>query len=164
MRPAFSPDGDNQSDTVTIRYKLSEDAHMLVYVNGQRIIRGRSHKPKDKVAWGGKVNGKLLPPGTYVLTVSAVDLAGNAAKKVQHVSVTLRYIALGAKRVVVPAGGRLRIGVSTDAKRYRWTLGARSGKGSGRLLKLHAPTAAGRYRLTVSERIECSAKPSGCQA
>ena len=84
--------------------------------------------------------------------VSAVDLAGNAAKKVQHVSVTLRYIALGAKRVVVPAGGRLRIGVSTDAKRYRWTLGARSGKGSGRVLKLHAPTSRGTYRLTVSER------------
>jgi len=151
-RPAFSPDGDNQSDTVTIHYKLSEDAHVLVYVNGQRIIRGRSHKAKDKVAWGGKVHGRLLLPGKYVLTVSAVDLAGNTAKKVQHVSVTLRYIALGAKRVVVPAGGRLRIGVSTDAKRYRWTLGARSGKGSGRVLKLRAPTSRGTYRLTVSER------------
>ena len=95
-----------------------------------------------------------FPAGTYVLTVSAVDLAGNAAKKVQHVSVTLRYIALGAKRVVVPAGGRLRIGVSTDAKRYRWTFGARSGKGSGRVLKLHAPTAAGRYRLVLAARRE----------
>jgi hypothetical protein len=150
-RPVFSPDRDKQSDTVTIHYKLSEDAHVVVSVNGQRIIRGRSHKTKDKVTWGGKVHLKLLPPGTYVLTVSAVDLAGNTAKKVQHVSVTLRYIALGAKRVVVPAGGRVRIGVSTDAKRYRWTLGARSGKGSGRVLKLRAPTAAGTYRLTVSE-------------
>ena len=83
--------------------------------------------------------------------MSAVDLAGNAAKKVQHVSVTLRYIVLGAKRLVVPAGGRVRIAVSTDAKRYRWTLGARSGKGSGRVLKLLAPSVAGRYRLTVSE-------------
>jgi hypothetical protein len=151
VRPVFSPDGDHQADTVTIHYKLSEGAHVLVSVRGHRIIRGRSHKPKDKVAWGGKVNGKLLPPGTYVLTVSAVDLAGNKAAKGQRVSVTLRYIALGAKRVVVPAGGRLRIGVATDAKRYRWTLGARSGKGAGRVLKLRAPSATGTYRLTVSE-------------
>lgn len=152
VRPAFSPDGDNQSDTVTIHYKLSEGAHVLVFVNGQRIIRGRSHKTKDKVAWGGKLKGELLSPGTYVLALSAVDLAGNKAAKVQHVSVTLRYIALAAKRVVVRAGGRLRIGVSTDAKRYRWTLGARTGMGSGRVLKLRAPSAAGAYRLTVSER------------
>jgi hypothetical protein len=153
VRPAFSPDQDHQSDTVTIHYKLSEDAHVLVYVNGHRIIRSRSHKPKDKVAWGGKVNLRLLPAGKYVLTVGAVDLAGNRAAKVQHVSVTLRYIALGAKRVVVPAGGKLRIGVSTDAKRYRWKLGTRAGKGSGPVLKLRAPSAAGTYRLTVSEGV-----------
>ena len=55
------------------------------------------------------------------------------------------------KRIVVPASGRIRIGVSTDAKRFHWTLGARSGKGSGRVLKLRAPAAAGTYRLTVSE-------------
>jgi hypothetical protein len=151
-RPAFSPDGDHQADTVTIHYKLSDDAHVLVSVNGRRIIRGRSHRTKDKVSWNGKVHGNLLSPGTYVLTVGAVDLAGNEAAKVQHVSVTLRYVALGAKRVVVPAGGRLRIGVSTDAKRYRWTLGTRAGTGSGRVLKLRAPSAAGTYRLTVSER------------
>jgi hypothetical protein len=151
VRPAFSPDGDHQADTVTIHYRLSEDAHVLVYVNGQRIIRSRSHRTKDKVSWNGKVHGKLLSPGTYVLTVGAADLAGNRAAKVQHVSVRLRYIVLGAKRVVVRAGGRLRIGVSTDAKRYTWRLGARSGKGSGHVLKLSAPSAAGTYRLTVSE-------------
>lgn len=152
VRPAFSPDGDHQADTVTIHYKLSGDAHALVFVHGRRIIRSRSHKAKDKVAWGGKVDGRLLPPGRYVLTVGAEDLAGNRATKVQHVAVTLRYITLGASRVVVRAGGRLRIGVSTDAKRYRWTLGARAGIGSGRVLKLRAPSVAGTYRLTVSER------------
>ena len=156
VRPAFSPDGDHQSDTVTIHYKLSEEAHVVVFVNGHRIIRGRSSKSKDKVAWNGmvKVNGvlRLLPPGTYVLTVSAVDPAGNRAAKVQHVSVTIRYIALSTKRVAVRAGGRLRIGVSTDAKRYRWTLGARRGTASSKELKLRAPTAAGAYRLVVTER------------
>jgi hypothetical protein len=153
---AFSPDGDHQFDTVTIHYKLSEDAHVLVFVNGQRIVRGRASKPTNKVSWNGKVkvNGvlRLLPPGTYVLTVGAVDLAGNTAKKLQHVRVTLRYIGLGgAKRIVAAPGARLGIGVSTDAKRYRWTLGARHGTASGRVLRLRMPKAAGTYRLVVSE-------------
>jgi hypothetical protein len=149
---AFSPDGDHQFDTVEIHYKLSEDAHVLVFLNGHRIIRGRFSKAKDKVTWGGKVDGNLLPPGTYVLTVGAVDLAGNVATTKQRVRVTLRYIALAVPRVVVSAGGRLKIGVSTDAKHYRWKLGARSGAASGHELKLRAPTARGTYRLTVTER------------
>jgi hypothetical protein len=149
--PAFSPDGDHQFDTVTIHYKLSEEAHVLVSVDGTRIIRSRSHKQKDKVAWNGKVHGGLLAPGTYVLAVGAVDLAGNVAEKVQHVSVTIRYIALKAKRVAVRRGAVLRIGVSTDAKRYQWKLGARSGAATGSVLKLRAPAARGAYRLTVTE-------------
>ena len=151
-RPVFSPDGDHQSDTVTIHYKLSEGARVAVLLRGRRVILSRSHKPKNKVAWGGTVNGRLLPPGTYVLTVGAVDLAGNKATIVKHVSVTIRYIALKATRVTVRAGGRLKIAVSTDAKRYRWALGARSGTATGKVLKLRAPSAAGTYRLTVSER------------
>ncbi len=137
---------------MTIHYKLSEDAHVVVFVNGHRIIRGRSSKSKDKVAWNGKVDGKLLPPGRYLLTVSAVDPAGNRATQMKRVAVTIRYIAFSTKRVTVRAGGRLRIGVSTDAKRYRWTLGARRGTASGKELKLRAPAAAGAYRLVVTER------------
>ena len=152
VRSIFSPDGDHQSDTVTIHYKLSEDAHVLVFVNGDRIVRGRSHRPKDKVSWNGKVNGKLLPPGRYTLVVSALDLAGNRAAEVQQVTVRLRYIALSAARISVSPDARFHIRVSTDAKRYRWKLGSRSGFASGPVLKLHAPRAAGRYRLTVTER------------
>ena len=152
VRPVFSPDGDHQSDTVTIHYKLSEGARVAVLFRGRRVILSRSHKPKNKVTWGGTVGGRLLPPGTYVLTIGAVDLAGNKATAVKHVSVTIRYIALQAKRVTVRAGARLKIAVSTDAKRYHWTLGARSGAASGHVLKLRAPAAAGTYRLKVSER------------
>jgi len=151
VRPAFSPDGDHQADTVTIHYKLSDGAHVLVSLNGHRIIRGRSSKEKNKVSWGGTVNGRLLPPGKYVLTIGAVDLAGNKAVKVQHVAVELRYIALGTKHVTVRAGSVFRVGVSTDAKRYRWALGARKGVSSARPLKLRAPASRGTYRLTVGE-------------
>ncbi len=151
VRPAFSPDGDHQSDTVTIHYKLSEDAHVLVYVDGIRIIRSRSHKQKDKVAWNGKVHGKLLPPGTYVLTVDAVDLAGNKATDVKQVAVDLRYITLLPAHVSVKRGAVFHVSVSTDAKRYHWSLGGRKGVAKTARLKLRAPSARGTYRLTVTE-------------
>lgn len=151
-RPVFSPDGDHQFDTVTIHYKLSEDARVAVLFRGRRVILSRSHKAKNKVTWGGTVAGRLVPPGRYVLTVSAQDLAGNRATKVKQVAVTIRYIRLAVPRVIVGAGADVRIGVSTDAKRYRWTLGARSGVASGKVLKLRAPVVAGTYRLTVTER------------
>jgi hypothetical protein len=147
----FSPDGDGQSDHTSLHYRVNEEAHVLVYLNGRRIIHGRSHKERDKVSWGGTVRGKALPAGTYVLTVGAVDLAGNVAKKTQRVAVTIRYIALAAKRVTVRPGSVLRIGVSTDAKRYRWTLGARSGFASARLLRVRVPSARGTYRLVLTE-------------
>jgi hypothetical protein len=151
-RPDFSPDGDHQSDTVTVHYKLSEDAHVLVYANGHRIIRGRSSLQKNKVSWGGKVDGRLLPQGTYVLSVGAVDLAGNAAVKMQHVAVTLRYIELLQRRFDnMRAGGTFHAVVSTDVKRYRWSFAGRKGVSSQRRLKLRLPGARGTYRLVVTE-------------
>lgn len=152
VRPVFSPDGDHQADEVTIHYRLSEPAHALVYLDGRRIIKSRSHAERNKVSWGGRVRGRLLPPGTYVLTVGAVDLAGNVARKVERVRVTLRYIALAPRRVVAHGGARFRVRVSTDAKRYRWRLAARTGTASGHELALRAPRGAGVYRLTVTER------------
>jgi hypothetical protein len=148
----FSPDGDHQADQASIHYRLSEPAHVVVSYDGRRIIRGRFSKERDKVSWGGLVQGRLLAPGTYVLTVDAVDLAGNKSTNAQHVSVTIRYIALGVKRMVAHGGARIRVRVLTDAKRYSWTLGARKGRSSARELKLRAPNAKGTYRLTVTER------------
>jgi flagellar hook assembly protein FlgD len=151
VRPVFSPDGDHQSDTVTIHYRLSEDAHVLVFLDGRRIIRGRSSQPKNKVSWNGNADGRLLPQGKYTLVVSALDLAGNRAAEVQQVSVDLRYIALGTPRVRVNGAAVLRIAVSTDAKRYRWSLAGRSGTSSAGALRVRVPRSAGRYTLTVTE-------------
>jgi hypothetical protein len=152
VRPFFSPDGDHQSDTVTIHYKLSETAHVLVLVNGHRVIRGRSSQTKNKVTWGGTVDGTLLPPGTYVLRVGAVDLSGNTAVKMQDVAVTLRYIELLRRRFDnMRAGGTFHVTVSTDVKRYRWSFAGRKGASTARRLKLRLPTAHGTYRLVVTE-------------
>jgi FlgD Ig-like domain len=151
----FSPDGDHQADKVSLHYSLSKSAHVLVFVDGRRVVRGRSHRTKGKVDWNGTVGGDLLPPGTYVLTVGAVDLAGNRTPPTQdaHVRVQIRYILLANRRLTgVKPGKRFQIGVATDAKRYRWTLGRRSGVAAGPVLTLRAPTTRGTYRLTVRER------------
>ena len=152
--PQFSPDGDHQADSVTIRYALSKEAHIRVYLGGRLLIRSRSGKAEGAVGWSGTADGRLLPPGTYTLTVGAVDLAGNSTPLARrgHVRVELRYITLANHRLTgVAAGARFDIGVSTDAKRYTWTLGARKGVASGPDLKLRAPHTPGTYRLTVTE-------------
>lgn len=154
VRPDFSPDGDGQSDHVDVRYTLSEPAHVTVWFRGRRIIRSLFHPVQGKFMWSGLSGGKRLPPGTYVLSVGATDLAGNATppEKRAHVRVTLRYITLASSRITgVRPSGRVEIGVSTDAKRYAWKLGARHGVAHGSVLSLPAPKAAGRYALVVTE-------------
>ena len=153
-RPQFSPDGDHEADFVTIRYVLSKEAHIRVYLDDRLLIRSRSGKTRGRVTWSGTVDGRLLPPGTYTLSVGAVDLAGNSTPLARrgHVRVELRYITLANHRLTgIAAGARFDIGVSTDAKRYTWRLGARTGVASGPDLRLRAPRTAGVYRLTVTE-------------
>ena len=154
-RAQFSPDGDRQADAVIVRYTLSEPAHALVYLDGRRIVRSRFQKPQDSFTWNGISNGRLLPPGTYTLTVGAVDDAGNATPVARqaHVRVELRYIALASHRLGgIASGTPFDLGVSTDAKRYGWRLGTRHGFAHGPLLRLRAPKIAGTYRLTVTAR------------
>jgi flagellar hook assembly protein FlgD len=153
-RTQFSPDGDHQADSVAVHYALSERAHVLVSLDGTRIVRSRFQKQKNAFTWNGIANGRLLPPGKYTLTVGAVDDAGNATPVARqaHVLVELRYIALANHRLTgVASGRRFELGVSTDAKRYGWRLGARHGFAQGPVLRLVPPKAPGTYRLTVTE-------------
>jgi hypothetical protein len=154
-RLQFSPDGDHLADSVSIRYLLSEPAHALVYVNGQRVIRSLFHPTKGAVLWSGLVDHTLLPPGVVTLEVGAVDLAGNVTPAADRarVRVEIRYITLANHRITdVAAGTVFEIGVSTDAKLYAWQLGARRGVKAGPLLRLLAPQQTGRYTLTVREQ------------
>ena len=154
-RLQFSPDGDHLADSVSIRYALSKPAHAVVYLGGQRIIRSRSHAPRGAVVWSGMLEGSVLPPGHVMLTVGAVDLAGNVTPEAARarLEVEIRYIELANHRLTgVSRGSRFDIGVSTDAARYSWRLGARKGTASGPVLRLRAPKKRGRYTLTVAER------------
>jgi hypothetical protein len=153
-RPRFSPDGDHRADDTTIRYSLSEPAHALVYLDGRRIIRSRFAHQQDDVKWYGALEGRALPPGTYTLSMGAVDAAGNVTPSAQRAAtrVEIRYIALAERRLVARRSRRLAVRVSTDAVRYAWRLGARHGVAAGHTLRLRAPKTRGRYTLTVAER------------
>jgi flagellar hook assembly protein FlgD len=153
-RLKFSPDGDHQADAVSVAYTLSKPAHVLVFLDGTRIVRSHLHRARSAFTWSGIANGRLLPPGTYTLTIGAVDLAGNSTPLAERaqVRVELRYIRLASRHIAgVSAGRRFDIGVSTDARHYRWKLGARAGVAHGPDLTLRAPARPGNYRLTVTE-------------
>lgn len=153
-RTVFSPDGDKQADFVRLRYRLSEPARLVVFLGGRRILKTYRYPQQGSIAWYGAANGARLQPGRYTLEVGALDRAGNATPKGGRVRVTvrLRYIALAGERFFVRAGRPFRIGVSTDAVRYRWQLGERKGRNGGGMLRLTAPTRRGTYTLTVTER------------
>ena len=152
-RDVFSPDGDGQADFVRFRYELSKPAHVNLYLDGKRILRTYRHRASGSFSWYGVANQRALPQGAYTLDVGAVDLAGNSTPvaKLQRVRVTIRFIEIASRRIVVAAGHRFAIGISTDAKRYRWQLGGRKSFATGPVLRLQASTRRGRYTLTVSE-------------
>jgi len=154
-RDQFSPDHDRQADYVRLTYRLSKPAHLLLFLNGKKILGPtHSHVASGSVAWYGTAGGRTLPAGFYTLEVGALDQAGNSTPVAKRVGVTveIRYIALAAHRIVVRAGSRFEIGVSTDAKRYAWKLGQRKGEAAGPVLRVRAPKQRGSYTLLVEER------------
>jgi hypothetical protein len=154
-REEFSPDGDKQADFVRLGYKLSKQAHVILYLGGRRILGPTYRHPSSgSLSWYGLAHGRLVRAGSYTLEVGAVDLSGNRTPPDQRfrVHVRLRYIVLASRKIGVRAGRFLEVGVSTDARRYHWSLGARTGRNGGPVLRLRAPKKPGRYLLTVSER------------
>lgn len=140
--------------SLAIRYSFSEPANAVVYLGGRQIIRGRPTREHDKIKWAGKVDGKAVPAGTYVLSVGARDAAGNetpaAARKT--VTVVVRYIAVTPKVLSVRPGARFSVHVETKAPRYTWRLGGRHGARRTGRLRLRAPSNQGTYRLFVTEQ------------
>jgi hypothetical protein len=152
--PDFSPDGDHQSDTVRIHYSLSEPGHALLFVRGRQVVRTRSGKVASSFTWGGQVNGKPLPQGTYYLRVGAVDLAGNETPlaKTVPVVVHIQFITLAHTSIAgIAARTRFGVGVKTGATVYRWRFAGNTGLSSARVLVLRAPKRVGSYRLVVTE-------------
>ena len=151
VRPrVFSPDGDGRADRVTVRYRLSEEARGLLYVNGVRRGETRARRTENELPWFGRADRRALPAGSYELTLSARDPAGNLARRSDPVPVRIRYVALGRDRIEVVAGASFAVRVSSDAQVVRWRLGRRSGEAGPGTLVVRAPAQKGRYTLVVT--------------
>lgn len=154
-RTTISPDGDGQSDSVRIAYRLSGPAKAILFLRGRRVVGPTRFAPMSgSLTWYGKVHGSAVPQGLYRLRLGAVDLAGNVTGPLHGklVPVRIRYIALARHAIAgVKAGTRFGVGVDTDAAAYDWRLGSRHGVSNSTLLIVRAPAKPGRYRLVVSE-------------
>lgn len=75
---------------VRIAYRVSEPAHILVYMNGRRELRGGAKSLQFAVDWAAKRTGARLPPGRYRLQLAAVDLAGNVGARTRPFVVEVR--------------------------------------------------------------------------
>jgi hypothetical protein len=135
--------------SVAIRYVLSEQAHAVIYLGHRRLVVGRPTRTHGRIKWAGTT----VPQGRYVLSIAARDDAGNETrpKDRKRVTVVVRYIDVTPRRIAVRAGRRLTVRVRTDAARYKWRLGKQHGARRGKVLRLHAPTTPGTYRLVVTE-------------
>jgi FlgD Ig-like domain len=138
---------------IAIQYALSEPAHAVVYFGGRRIIRSRGTREHAAVKWAGTLDGRPVRAGRYVLSVGALDPAGNETPVAGRKSVTVvvRYIDLRPSRLTVPAGRRFIVHVQTKSSHYTWRLGHRHGASHRKVLRLRAPTTRGLYRLIVAE-------------
>lgn len=151
VRPTvISPDGDRRRDRVTFRYRTSEPAKGMLFVNGKRRVLTLFARTQDSIAWYGRVGGKALPAGVYDARLAARDPAGNVGERTRPIQLAIRYVALGRDRITVTAGARFALRVSADARRVRWALAGRSGLARPGTLRLRAPLQKGRFTLTVS--------------
>jgi flagellar hook capping protein FlgD len=146
----ISPDGDRRRDQATFRYRLSEPARGMLFVDGKRRVRKLFARTEDSIVWNGKVNGRVLAPGVHIVRLAAVDPAGNVSERIGPIQLVIRYVALGRNRINVTAGARFALRVSSDARRVRWSIAGRSGLARPGTLRLRAPLQKGRFTLTVS--------------
>jgi FlgD Ig-like domain len=144
----ISPDGDGRSDRVQIRYRVSENAHGLLFVDGRRTVYTRFQPREGVMSWYATRSGRSARPGRYRLEVAAEDTAGNLSTGRVAFPVRVRYIELARESIRAKARTRFGIRVDTDARSYLWLFAGRTGRSSARLLVLRAPKA-GRYRLFV---------------
>ena len=144
----ISPDGDGRSDRVRIRYRVNENAHGVLFVDGARAVFTRFQPREGAMSWYGRRSGRAARPGRYRLEVAAEDTAGNMSKQRVEFPIRVRYVELARETIRAKARTRFGVRVDTDARSYQWLFAGRTGRSSARLLVLRAPRA-GRYRLFV---------------
>ena len=134
---------------VTVTYRVTEPATVILYVNGLRRVRSRFHPTQGKIQWFGTVGDAQLPAGTYRLQLAGVDLAGNLGPRTAPRPVRIRYIEPASPLVRAKAGGPLVVRY-LPALPVRWLLHGRAGYGLKGVVRLRAPDQPGRYTLFLT--------------
>jgi hypothetical protein len=147
----ISPDGDGRSDKVTIRYRQSEEARPLLFVDGKLRVRARFPRASGSLNWYGTVDGAPVRPGTYALLLKTRDVAGNLSRGGVHMRLRVRYVELRPRVLHVRAGGTIVVRFDTDLRRVSWRIGKRSGTAVPPTLRLRAPQYPGRSRLVATD-------------
>ena len=75
---------------IRIAYRVSEAAHVLVFLNGKRELLGYAKALQSAVNLAARRNGRRLRPGRYRLQLAAVDLAGNVGPRTHPFVVRVR--------------------------------------------------------------------------
>jgi flagellar hook assembly protein FlgD len=97
------------------------------------VARLRQDAGKRSVEWDGRVDGKVAPPGTYLVQVITRDRAGNRGAIPANVppqrgetrgrpGLTVRAIAAEAPMQPVTAGEKITLNVDARRRPYRWRL------------------------------------------
>lgn len=73
---SYAPRQVARGERVRIRYRVSEPAHPLLFVDGRRVIVGNAKALTAEIEWFAR-----LPPGRHRLRLAALDLAGNVGAR-----------------------------------------------------------------------------------
>ncbi len=146
----FSPDSDGTRDRVTAAYRIDERARAVMLVDGRQRAQSKFRRVEGNLVWFGRINGRVVRPGTYEIRLRAADRAGNRSIRTRAVPVVVRFVELSREHVEVVAGKRFSVRVLTDAESYRWLFAGRRGVGAREVLVLRAPDEPGTYSLYVT--------------
>jgi hypothetical protein len=145
----ISPDGDGRADRVVVRYSVDELARTLLRVRDVRRAQSNFRR-RGSLQWNGGADGRSIRPGTYRLSVVAIDRAGNRSRPAPAGRIRVRYVELPAGPLAVRPRARFRVRVETDARSYDWRFAGGTGTERSRTLELRAPRRPGRYVLFVT--------------
>ena len=125
----------------------------------RRVVEELPRAGRRKGQWDGRVDGRLAPPGTYLIAARAKDRAGNSGTVPRHlpppeagdaaggVGVLVRPIAIAPEFSPVVPGTRTAVRVDTGGRRYSWSLrrvdGERVARGRSRAERLSVPVPDG---------------------
>jgi hypothetical protein len=131
-----------------VRYRVSEQARGIVYVDGRRVVASRFYPLDGKLDLYLRVRGAELSRGPHTVSVGAVDLAGNVGRASAPRRIVVRYVEFARKALRVRAGGAIVVQYSPSGT-VRWRLEDRTGISRHGTVRIRAPLVPGRYGLFV---------------